>query len=127
MVPRSAKLEGFSRLLSLAIWQRKQIALLLFRQVVSHFLKFSTCYREAVVSSVARDHVWLYIRDRTMFAVESKRAGKANESEKSKEKLIFSRHGSKRPGVGKIPGAGLSNFPTGLYSPPGRIFLSFGI
>ena len=75
MVPRSAKLEGFSRLLSFAIWQRKQIALLLFRQVMTHFETFPTCYREAVVSSVARDHVWLYIRNRTIFAVESKTSG----------------------------------------------------
>ena len=76
MVPRSAKLEGFSRLLSFAIWQRKQIALLLFRQVMSHFETFPTCYREAVVSSVSRDNVWLYIRNRTMLAVESKRQAK---------------------------------------------------
>lgn len=76
MVPRSAKLEGFIRLLSLAIWHRKQIALLLFRRVMSHFSKLPTCYREALVSSVARDCVWLYIRNRTMLAVESKRVGK---------------------------------------------------
>ena len=76
MVPRSAKFDGLSRLLSLAIRQRRQVALLFFRRVMSQFSAFLMCYREAVVSLVARDYAWLYIGNRTIFAVESKRAGK---------------------------------------------------